>query len=64
MDRKTYDEMVASGGGVRALGRTLGITGAAVCQWQHGKIPLGRIRAIEKLTGIRREQLRPDVYAP
>ena len=37
-----------------------GITPQAVCMWR--KIPVIRVLQIERLTGIPRETLRPDIY--
>jgi len=43
------------------LGRRLGITQGAVSQWMaKGGIPLDRVRAVERATGIPASQLHPD----
>lgn len=42
------------------LARRLGITSQAISQWK--KIPAERVVDIEAVTGIPREQLRPDLY--
>lgn len=52
--------VIAKAGGMRALGRALGIKYQAIQSWK--KIPAERAPAIEHITGIPREQLRPDVY--
>lgn len=44
-----------------ALARHLGVTRGAVAQWD--RIPAERVVEIAKFTGIRREILRPDLYA-
>jgi DNA-binding transcriptional regulator YdaS (Cro superfamily) len=51
---------VAKAGGMRALGRALGINYQAIQSWK--KIPAGRVVAIEEVTGISREELRPDIF--
>ena len=51
---------VQSFGGVARLADALGITTAAIYQWQ--RVPQGRVLRIERLTGIPRERLRPDLY--
>ena len=51
---------IEAAGGVRALGRLLGITHQAVLQWE--KVPDKYLLKIEQLTGVEREQLRPDLY--
>ncbi len=47
-------------GGATALARHLGLTKQAVVQWK--RVPPAHVVAIEQLTGIRREELRPDVF--
>jgi DNA-binding transcriptional regulator YdaS (Cro superfamily) len=47
-------------GGLRELARRLGITPTAIRKWY--RVPDDRIIAIEKVTGIPREKLRPDLY--
>jgi DNA-binding transcriptional regulator YdaS (Cro superfamily) len=51
---------IDAAGGVRALARLLGIDNAAIVRW--GKVPAERIIAIERLTLVPREELRPDLY--
>jgi DNA-binding transcriptional regulator YdaS (Cro superfamily) len=51
---------VTKAGGVRALARLLNITHAAILQW--GRVPTERIIEIERVTGIPRERLRPELY--
>lgn len=51
---------VAKAGGMRALARALGINYQAIQSWK--RIPAERVVAIERITGIPREQLRPDLY--
>jgi DNA-binding transcriptional regulator YdaS (Cro superfamily) len=47
-------------GGVTALANKLGITRAAIYHWD--KVPAERVVEIEKLTGVAREELRPDLF--
>jgi len=47
-------------GGHRKLGRMLHISHQAIGQWRF--IPAERLIEIEILTGVPREQLRPDLY--
>ena len=42
------------------LARRLGISRQAVLQWR--RIPAERVIDIERLTGVPREELRPDIY--
>lgn len=43
-----------------ALAEALGISLQAVSGWD--KIPLSRLLDVEKVTGVPREKLRPDLY--
>lgn len=42
------------------LARDLGITTGAVWQWR--RVPAERVIDVSRLTGIPREELRPDLY--
>ena len=42
------------------IARELGITHGAVSQWQ--KVPAERVLDVERITGIPRHELRPDIY--
>lgn len=48
-------------GAVSELARGLGITHGAIVQWR-GRVPASRVVEVERLTGIPRESLRPDLY--
>lgn len=54
------DAAIRAAGGVGTLARGLGISQPAVSAWQ--RIPAERVIAVESLTGVRRETLRPDLY--
>lgn len=42
------------------LARCLGVSRAAISNWQ--RIPAERVVDVERITGIPREELRPDLY--
>jgi len=45
------------------LAREIGITQGAISQWlTRGRIPVERVRAIERITGIPACKLRPDIF--
>ncbi len=48
-----------AGGGVK-LAKKIGIYHSAVYRWKH--IPVQRLSDVEKITGIPREELRPDIF--
>lgn len=47
-------------GGSSAIARAVGLSPQAVAQW--GRVPAERVLAVEKLTGVSRYELRPDIY--
>jgi DNA-binding transcriptional regulator YdaS (Cro superfamily) len=51
---------VEAAGGLRALARLLEISHNSIVKWN--RIPADRVVEIEKLTGVARERLRPDLY--
>lgn len=44
------------------VAKSLGITHGAVSQWR--RVPAERVLGVEKVTGIPRYVLRPDIYPP
>lgn len=48
--------------GVRALARLLGITPAAISQWE--RVPLERVHDVARVTGIPVNEIRPDFFGP
>ena len=51
--RKTY-------GLARLIALQSGISAAAVSQWR--RVPAERVLSVERITGIPRRELRPDIY--
>lgn len=49
-------------GGIVALARELGIRHTALYSWK--RIPAERVLDIERITGISRHELRPDIFGP
>jgi DNA-binding transcriptional regulator YdaS (Cro superfamily) len=68
--KRTYSDYADPGlrkalkaaGGVSALARALGITHVAVLEWK--RVPYQHIIRIEEITGVPRQELRPELYAP
>lgn len=46
------------------LARNAGVDKATVTRWAKKSIPAERVLEIERLTGISRHKLRPDIYPP
>ena len=51
---------IAAAGGVNALARLLRIKSSSVCGWR--RVPSERVLPLEKVTGVARHELRPDLY--
>lgn len=56
------DRAIAILGGKSAAARQLGVSPQAVDQWK--RIPIRHLFVLERLTGVSREELRPDLYLP
>jgi DNA-binding transcriptional regulator YdaS (Cro superfamily) len=60
-DRKeALKRAIEATGGLSGLAEPLGITIQAVSQWDE--VPPLRVLAVERLSGISRHELRPDLY--
>lgn len=60
--RPAVERAWTAAGGQASLGRALGITSQAISQWK--RVPVNRALAVERLTGIPRHELRPDIWPP
>lgn len=59
------DRIVEAYGGAAALARRLGISRNAISDWRAANcIPAERVLDIERLTGVPRHLIRPDIYPP
>ncbi|MGX5776971.1 Cro/CI family transcriptional regulator [Methylorubrum zatmanii] len=45
-----------------ALAAKLGITLPAITQWRQ--VPATRVLEVERITGVSRHELRPDIFGP
>ena len=52
--------VVRAVGTARAVGEACGITGQAVSLWRH--VPIEHVFTVERISGIPREELRPDIF--
>lgn len=62
MDKSIIAEVLSVAGGCTALARELGISKSAVSQWD--RVPVERVLDVERMTGISRYRMRPDIYGP
>lgn len=61
MNRDGLSQAKNAAGGVSALARLLGnITPQAISQWR--RVPVERVLDVERVTGVSRCALRPDIY--
>jgi DNA-binding transcriptional regulator YdaS (Cro superfamily) len=58
--KEALKRAVEAAGGFTALGRRLKISGEAIMQWD--RVPPLRVLQVERITGVSRHLLRPDVY--
>lgn len=58
--REALKRAIDAKGSRNALAAQLGVSGSAISQWD--KVPAERVIAVEAATGVRREDLRPDLY--
>lgn len=59
------DRVIDAYGGAAALARRIGVSRNAIWQWREkNHVPVERVLEIEKVTGIPRHEIRPDIYPP
>ena len=57
---KALIEAITAGGGLQPVSKALKITPQAISQWD--RVPAERVLALERITGVSRYSLRPDIY--
>ena len=56
---------IARVGGVNSMAESVGLTPAAISQWlsrDGGVVPVGRVVEVERVSGVSRCDLRPDLW--
>ena len=60
---RIMDRIIKAGGGQSELARKLDIRQQAISQWvARGRVPAERVLEVERVTGVPRQQIRPDIY--
>lgn len=54
------EKAIAAAGNKSILARKLGVKVQSIQQWD--RIPAERVLEVERVTGVPREELRPDLY--
>ena len=60
MNQNAVKLAIEKAGGMRPLARAIGIAHQAIAMWTY--IPIKRLLDVERVTGIPREILRPDIF--
>ncbi len=62
-DKNPLERAIQAAGSMQALASQLGVTKGAVFQWKlpNRKVPAAYCPTIERVTGVKCEELRPDV---
>ena len=59
----TLSEIIAAQGGVTKFASDLGLPLGTVSAWKtRNCVPAGKVIDVERLTGVSRHKLRPDVF--
>lgn len=61
MSDRGLQEAIRAAGGVTELARRIGVAQPSVSNWR--RVPAERVLAVEEVTGVTRDLLRPDLYA-
>lgn len=59
---KATQTAIAKAGGQRALARELGISAQAITNWTIIGVAAKQVLNVERVTGVSRYKLRPDIF--
>ena len=62
MDTALLKAKEVAGGNTGLAEKIGGLTPQAVSQWK--RVPVERVLDVERITGVPRHELRPDIYPP
>lgn len=49
---------------LEGLASSFGVNKTTVLRWEEGQVPAERVLEVERVTGVPRSDLRPDLYPP
>ncbi len=56
-------QAIEAAGGRAQLAKACGVRYQAIQKWEQlGRVPAERVLEVERITGVPREKLRPDIY--
>jgi DNA-binding transcriptional regulator YdaS (Cro superfamily) len=58
------ERVIEGGGGILQLASKCGVSHQAVYKWRRSGIPPRRVLLLERVSGVPRHELRPDLYPP
>lgn len=64
MDAIPLLDRIKDGPGVAAIARALGVKRQVAWYWFSRQVPAKHVLNVERVTGIPRSELRPDLYPP
>lgn len=64
--KKTHFQKLLIARGIKQseLARRLGVNKSTIALWSLRRVPAERVLEVEKITGVARHDLRPDIYPP
>lgn len=60
MKENGLSKAILAAGGMRALAKLLRISHQSISKWR--RVPAERVVQIERATGVKRQDIRPDLY--
>ena len=62
LGRTALECILAERGMATRLAEALEISKAAIFQWKANGVPAERVLDVERITGVARQKIRPDIY--
>jgi DNA-binding transcriptional regulator YdaS (Cro superfamily) len=65
MKASVIDRIIQAAGSQAELARRLKLRQQSIQEWvQRGRVPAERVLEVERVSGVPRHQIRPDIYPP